>query len=128
MSKNKGITLLALIITIIVLLMLTGVTLNIALGSNGIIEKAEKTISENDKKNAKEDIELVISELAKEYYLKDTEGNLLEYLAQRLASSENYKSLSNATISCDENGNITYIKNNTTYRFKVNQNGTVTSE
>lgn len=40
-EKQKGITLVALIITIIVMLILVGVTLNIALGENGLIEKAK---------------------------------------------------------------------------------------
>ena len=39
--KNKGITLIALIITIIVMLILTGVTLSIALGENGIVNQAK---------------------------------------------------------------------------------------
>lgn len=125
MRKNQGITLLALIITIIVLLLLSGVTLNIISGGNGIIEKVEKTIRVNDKKNAKEDIELVISDYAKEYYLKDTKGNLFDYLAQELAPSKDYKTLSKANLSFDANGDVTYTKDNNTYMFSVDKNGKV---
>ena len=39
-KENKGITLIALIITIIVMLILVGVTINLILGENGIITKA----------------------------------------------------------------------------------------
>ena len=39
--KNRGITLIALIITIIVLLILAGVTINLTLGENGIFRTAE---------------------------------------------------------------------------------------
>ena len=39
--KNKGITLIALIVTIVVLIILAGITLNIALGENGIFTKAK---------------------------------------------------------------------------------------
>lgn len=39
--KNQAITLISLIITIIILLILAGVTINIALGNNGIIKLAE---------------------------------------------------------------------------------------
>lgn len=125
MNKNKGITLLALVITMIVLLMLAGVTLEIVIGSNGIIEKAEKTISENDKKNAKEDIELVISEFAKEYYLKDTKENLFDYLAKKLPPSKDYETLNKAKLSVDANGDVTYSKDNNTYMFSVDKNGKV---
>lgn len=41
MLKNKrGITLIALVITIIILLILASVSLNLVLGDNGIIERA----------------------------------------------------------------------------------------
>ncbi len=40
-TNNKGITLIALIITIIVLLILAGVTINLTLGENGIFRTAE---------------------------------------------------------------------------------------
>ena len=41
-TSNKGITLIALIITIIVMLILTGVTLIITLGDNGLVNKAKE--------------------------------------------------------------------------------------
>ena len=42
MLKNKrGITLIALVITIIILLILASVSLNLVLGDNGIIERAQ---------------------------------------------------------------------------------------
>ena len=57
MLKNKkGITLVALVVTIVVLLILAGVSINLALGNNGIIAKAKDAetksaeASENDLK------------------------------------------------------------------------------
>lgn len=44
--KNKGITLIALVITIIVLLILTGVSINMISGENGIITKAKLAAEE----------------------------------------------------------------------------------
>ena len=44
MKSNKAITLVALIITIIVLLILAGVTLNMVLGENGLINKAQSSV------------------------------------------------------------------------------------
>ena len=44
--KNKGITLIALIITIIVMLILTGVTLSITLGDNGLVNKAKEAATQ----------------------------------------------------------------------------------
>ena len=42
MRKNKGITLVALVVTIVVLLILAGVSINLVLGDNGIIAKAKE--------------------------------------------------------------------------------------
>ena len=56
MKKNKGITLVALVVTIVVLLILAGVSINLVLGDNGIIAKAQEAktkqaeASENDLK------------------------------------------------------------------------------
>ena len=55
LNKEKGITLIALIITIIVLLILAGVSIATITGENGLLERAKNakektTISENDEK------------------------------------------------------------------------------
>ena len=51
MKKNKGITLVALVVTIVVLLILAGVSINLVLGNNGIIAKAKDAeASQNDLK------------------------------------------------------------------------------
>ena len=42
MKKREGITLIALVITIIVLLILAGITIELTLGKNGIIARARK--------------------------------------------------------------------------------------
>ena len=50
-KQNTGITLIALIITIIILLILAGVTIHITLGNNGIINKAKFASDEYQKHN-----------------------------------------------------------------------------
>ncbi len=39
--KNKGITLIALVVTIVVLLILTGITISLVFGQNGVVKKAQ---------------------------------------------------------------------------------------
>ncbi len=46
-KETKGITLIALVVTIVVLLILAGVSLNLVLGENGIINKAKETKIKN---------------------------------------------------------------------------------
>ena len=59
-EKNKGITLIALVITIIVLLILVGVSIVMLTGENGILTQAQKAKEETDLSTAKEIIEISI--------------------------------------------------------------------
>lgn len=43
MKRNKGITLVALTVTVIVLIIITGITVNFTLGENGVITRAKET-------------------------------------------------------------------------------------
>ena len=62
-SKNsKGITLIALVITIIVLLILAGVTIATLTGDNGILNKAQSAKQTNNKGEIKEKVSLYLAE------------------------------------------------------------------
>ena len=58
-KKEKGITLVALVVTIIVLLILAGVTISFSLGEDGIFKKAKEgtEIYQNASKNEKVEID-----------------------------------------------------------------------
>ena len=62
-TSNTAITLIALIITIIVLLILAGVTINMLMGENGIIKKAEIAREENNRADAKELLEVMLLDI-----------------------------------------------------------------
>ena len=64
-THNKGITLIALIITIIVLLILTGVTIATLTGENGILTQAKNAKKEMTKAEAKERI--ILAKLLQNY-------------------------------------------------------------
>ena len=59
-KKAKGITLISLVITIIILLILAGVTLSLTLGDNGIITQAQKAKEAQEIAAIKEDFQLAI--------------------------------------------------------------------
>ena len=61
MKNRKGITLIALIITIIVLLILAGVSINVLTGDNGVLSQASKSKGETDKQSIIEDIQMDIA-------------------------------------------------------------------
>ena len=58
MRENKGITLIALIVTIIVLLILAAVSIATLMGKNGVITNAQKTTTENAYYGAIEEVKL----------------------------------------------------------------------
>ena len=62
--KEKGITLIALVVTIIILLILAGVTLNMALSGDGLFSKARNAADKY--KKAQKDEEELISDIGKE--------------------------------------------------------------
>ena len=70
---NKGITLIALVITIIVLLILAGVSIVILTGDNGLLTKANEAKEANDKAEEKELIQLAYQAAIIEKY-KNGEG------------------------------------------------------
>ena len=61
LKKEKGITLIALVITIIVLVILAGVSINLVLGDNGIINKVKNAAKEQERARCFEEIKLEIA-------------------------------------------------------------------
>ena len=101
LKESKGITLIALVITIIVLLILAGVTIATLTGDNGILKKAGDAKTQTEQ--AKEDENLKIA-IAGSY---GTDGKL------------NLKDLKDNL----ENQGIDYDKNNTGFPLEVIVNG-----
>lgn len=56
-KKERGITLVALVVTIVVLLILAGVSISMVLGNNGIVTKAQASQAAQDKAYAREVVE-----------------------------------------------------------------------
>ena len=59
-DSTKGITLIALVITIIVLLILAGVTIATLTGENGILSKATEASNKTEEKNAEEQVKIAV--------------------------------------------------------------------
>ena len=60
--NNKGITLIALVITIIVLLILAGVSISFVSGDNGIIKKSQVAKIKTEQANIVEQLQVIITE------------------------------------------------------------------
>jgi len=108
-SNNRGITLIALIITIIVMLILAGVTISLTLGENGLFTTAQKA--------AKNYVNAQEKELAEINNFSNTVDKTIE----ELVNGENIIEPSvNLTVTFDANGGTTpeeskVVMSNTTY-------------
>lgn len=78
-KKNKGITLVALVVTIIVLLILAAVSINFIIGENGIITRSKQAVVKTEVDNVKSTLSLVQNEykLDKENGYADTNEKYL---------------------------------------------------
>ncbi len=88
-KKEKGITLIALIITIIILLILAGITLNLISGEQSILKRALTAVNKNKAESAKEQVELLIASYLTEFYEErqgksSYEKSQKEYVAEKL--------------------------------------------
>ena len=63
MKQNRGITLIALVVTIVVLLILAGVTISIVFGDNGVISKAQEAALQTKIESVKEKVALEMVDL-----------------------------------------------------------------
>lgn len=90
MKNQKGITLLALVITIIIMLILAGIVISLTIGENGIIKRAQLAEKEYKEAESKEKLQLKIINLQTEVYETEQREATLNDLSLYLAK-ENYE-------------------------------------
>ena len=111
MRNNKGITLIALVITIIVLLLLAGISISMIAGQDGILTKASTAKQEMNKAELEEKIGLAVAEWELE---KGSNSNYNVTLEEHLKSKTDIKSDEPLTwisgdnvVNIDSNNNLT---------------------
>ena len=88
LKEERGITLIALVVTIVVLLILAGVSIKMLTGDNGILNKANEATEENRKQTAAEKMNLKITNIQIKSYAEKEEMPTLQYLADGLCEDE----------------------------------------
>ena len=96
MRNQKGITLVALVITIIVLLILAGVSISLVLGNNGVLTQASEAVITNEKATVKQDMDMAFADANMDYTTKQSMGTL--GASETLASILKTKLSNNASI------------------------------
>ena len=136
--NSNGITLIALVITIIVLLLLAGVTIAALTGENGILSKATEARAAQALGDAKDQCAIIAAEAAEEYYktayVNQTEAYSTTGLDTAIVTALNEKKLQiekngvTATISGTGTGatiTLQYNKKESRERGTI-RNGTIT--
>ena len=117
-NKKRGITLIALIVTIIVLLILAGVGIGFLTGENGILTKTNETKVETERATFNEKVELSIlaSRINKKYKINLTE--LEQELKNNIGEGLGINKLG-------ENGNLPWEVTYKDYTYYIDEEGYV---
>ena len=119
MKKHGGITLIALIITVIVLLILAGVTISTLTGENGLLSKAGDAKSQSEIAEEKD----IISISAIQAQAENKQGNLEENKFSE-ALYTNSKTGNKASIIASDIGSFT-VKFESNRYYEVNEDGNI---
>ena len=104
---KKGITLISLVITIVVLLILAGISINAVVGDNGIIKKAQESSKLTEEIEAKE----IMNRVILEYDLVNSGETLEEFLQTKVPDRID-------SVIVNGDGTLTVSKNNYTLTVK----------
>lgn len=120
MKKNiKGITLVSLVITIIVMLILAGVSISMATGNNGVLSRGQQGAKKTKLSGIEEDIGLAIGSLTTDYNADWTLESSIEALKSDYYTVENINAgaATNEEISPTSN----FIKNHHGMNFYLDK-------
>ena len=121
-KREKGITLIALVVTIVVLLILAGVSINLILGQNGLIARSKEAKQKTDTSKIEEELKLAITNMETEYYVAGQQGTLKDYI---FSHEQDLKSaLGTSEVVLDESGSIINYKGK---MYELSDDGTITS-
>ena len=129
LKKERGITLIALVITIIVLLILAGVTIASITGENGILSKATQASQKTTQEKEREEIKMAVTSDNMKYITGD-EGESEDYIESIQKELDNIAGASKTKVEMSdadiggckvtykETGNVYYIE----YEYDENDN------
>ncbi len=110
-KEMKGITLVALVVTIVVLLILAGVSINTVLGDDGIIKKAKEAAEATKRASAEEEM----NRLVLEYQLASNDETLESFLQEKVTEGRIDGVINNGdgTLNVSKNGYTLTVENKT---------------
>ncbi len=125
LKKTKGqggITLVALVVTIVVLLILAGITIALVFAQNGVIGKAQQAAADSDKGTIADNIQgYIVSRQMEALETGTAPGNITTAMVSNLASAGITMTPASNTISIAADTTVTISGDIT---FKLGANGT----
>ena len=119
-KQEKGITLIALVVTIVVLLILAGVSISLVLNNNGVISKAKDAKNSTEKGQAQDEVNLAINYLQ----IEDATSTLTREDKRKILEDELRKISADSSVSISGSGyKITHKK----YDFFVDEDLKISS-
>ena len=105
----KGITIISLVVTIVVILILAGVTINVLVGDNGLIKQSKDKTSQAYEKIAREAVKQIITE----YDIANSGETLEEFLKKNVPSRlDEVKRIDENTLEIKKNGYTIEVESN----------------
>ncbi len=121
LKRNKGITLIALVVTIIVLLILAGISISLLAGQNGILSRATEAKEKDGKAQVKEIARLAYAELLTENLETVSDDTILSAVIGKLEQGDSTKIRVNLKMTDGETK--VYVKlNRKYYEITANSN------
>ena len=115
-QDNKGITLITLVITVVVLTILAGVSINAVVGDDGIIAKARENANTTKETSTKE----AVNRLVLEYQLAKTDESLEDFLKAKVPGKID-------KVTNNGDGTLTIEKDEVKITVDATQNSTSTN-
>lgn len=128
MKKNKGITLISLIITIVILIILAGIAITLGLGKNGIFTRAKEAKELTNSQSATEELNIKITAIKIDKYAEKQQMPTLRELAEELKKDEDIEYITEKSKIAEveynvpsENPTVIYTKlKKYQYEFEIN--------
>ena len=86
-ANEKAITLIALVVTIVILLILAGVTITMTLGQNGLFTRAREGAAAYNESEVRDDLSMLITQYTWDKAAEKTDKSLGDYLKENGATS-----------------------------------------
>ena len=99
-KQEKGITLIALVVTIVVLLILAGVSISLVLNNNGVISKAKDAKNSTEKGQAQDEVNLAINYLQ----IEDATSTLTQEERRKVLEDELRKISADSSVTISGDG------------------------